>query len=371
MATEEGVPQADVDGFSFDQWVVKSGLSALKDILIKHNMKSLSSLSTESAEFAAFISDPLLLPRAMLIPLAIQSMQQLQDSHKKQITQLEHSPPPPGAINTENINPNADHAELEEEDKQIEAEKHHAASASGSGSATPDTDHSSEMDSDDPNGLFTRYKQYKKDKAAHRDSAKGSLSSVSSLIAAHNDPIDKQKTNRTRGPSIIKENKNKLATTNKKKRKMVRLKPGDHVKFVTAKREGIVRWVGQTEFMPGICYGIEVTRGKGDCDGSPYFSTARDMGVFARRKVLRRIKPRKRTKTPQLADQCVSNKQEDRSKWRRSVKKKNKKRKKARPATLGAVDFGTMYRERASSRKKDDDYYKKARQELKKAGPRE
>eukprot|EP01083_Nonionella_stella_P272822 925344_1 len=82
MTTVEGIPTKN-DAFSFDGWLASSGLSPLKDILIKHNMTTLDSLSTESSEFAAFISDPLLLPRAMLIPQTIQSMQQLQQNAYK------------------------------------------------------------------------------------------------------------------------------------------------------------------------------------------------------------------------------------------------------------------------------------------------
>eukprot|EP01083_Nonionella_stella_P137436 418154_1 len=79
------VLRADPDGFSFDEWVDKSELFAVKHILIKHNMKSPRSLSTESPRFAGFISDPALLDHTMLIPRAIQSMQRLQKSHPTQI----------------------------------------------------------------------------------------------------------------------------------------------------------------------------------------------------------------------------------------------------------------------------------------------
>eukprot|EP01084_Bolivina_argentea_P214541 364216_1 len=87
MTTVEGIPTKN-DAFSFDGWLASSGLSPLKDILIKHNMTTLDSLSTESSEFAAFISDPLLLPRAMLIPQTIQSMQQLRINIKIIIIQI-------------------------------------------------------------------------------------------------------------------------------------------------------------------------------------------------------------------------------------------------------------------------------------------
>merc|ERR1712187_231906 len=62
----------------------------------------------------------------------------------------------------------------------------------------------------------------------------------------------------------------------------------------------------------------------------------------------------------------------EREKRKNKIKKK-KKRKGARSATLGAADFSAIFNDRArsSSRKKDDDYYQRAKQELKKKGPRD
>eukprot|EP00483_Globobulimina_turgida_P004292 UN04301 len=77
-----------------------------------------------------------------------------------------------------------------------------------------------------------------------------------------------------------------------------------------------------------------------------------------------------------MAVKCVNHpkkkdKTDDRQRWKQKVQKKKKKRKNARPATLGAVDLSQMYHERSSTKKKDDDYYRKMKAELKKQGPRD
>merc|ERR1712129_140583 len=88
------------------------------------------------------------------------------------------------------------------------------------------------------------------------------------------------------------------------KKKYVTLKEGDHVKFTNDKsKQGIVRFIGKTEFENGIVYGIEMTTGMGDCDGSidnvSYFQTSdgnSHSAMFVKRKLLRRIKPKNKNK---------------------------------------------------------------------------
>ena len=302
------------DTFSFDEWLSISGLSALKDILIKHEMTSIKALSTESTEFAAFISDPLLLPRAMLIPQAIQSMQQLQNEYKDNINKIDkETPGSPSSQSSSSSSSEKDGGDIEktknddiiaqqqndDDDDDDDDDTNNTNNTNNNNNNNDDNKdkegtNDNDENEDDMESLYAKFKEYKKEKEAHRKASKGSLGSLSSLISMDADLsklVDKQRKLSTTKPSIIREK------TEKKKRKMVKLKEGDYVRFVNDKlKEGIVRFIGETEFDDGIFYGIELTSGNGDCDGSyddvSYFQCLDNNGVFVKRRVLRRIAPK-------------------------------------------------------------------------------
>ena len=199
MASKVGLNKDFAEGaahnFSFEEWLSTSGLTALKDILLKHKMTSLQSLSTESTEFAAFISDPLLLPRAMLIPQAIQSMQQLQAKYAQLID---------GADTEETVAEK--HNSMDEDVKVIDDQQE--------GDQQQNNNNNNEYDSDIP-------------------------------LSPNPLPIDREEFKVSK-PAIIKESK---GSGKKTKRKMVQLKTGDHVKFVTDKtKQGIVRFIGEVSY---------------------------------------------------------------------------------------------------------------------------
>ena len=125
----------------------------------------------------------------------------------------------------------------------------------------------------------------------------------------------------------------------------------------------------QTEFADGCFYGIELTEGIGDCDGSiddvQYFECKPNEGVFVKRKLLRRIKPK--------------NKQKRKTKSHKDKKQKKRKKQHVKHtkslSTLGGVDISSVYGDRpraySATKRKDDDYYRRMRESMKKAGPRE
>ena len=64
------------DKFDFDSWIEDNGLSAIKDIFIKHEMTNIADLSVLSRSFQKFVCGPdLLTKNAHLIPVAVSAMQ--------------------------------------------------------------------------------------------------------------------------------------------------------------------------------------------------------------------------------------------------------------------------------------------------------
>eukprot|EP01083_Nonionella_stella_P260700 888535_1 len=57
------------DVFSFDEWIIENGLEAIKQILIKHNANTLSTLKFDAAEFQTVVIDTqLLTTKAHMLP---------------------------------------------------------------------------------------------------------------------------------------------------------------------------------------------------------------------------------------------------------------------------------------------------------------
>ena len=76
-------PKAE-DAFDFDAWIEDNGLSGIKDIFIKHEMKDIGGLSILSRSFQKFASDPdMLTKNAHLIPVAVSAMQKLANMIQK------------------------------------------------------------------------------------------------------------------------------------------------------------------------------------------------------------------------------------------------------------------------------------------------
>jgi len=433
--TEEGSSKAkvDEDTFSFKEWLSTSGLTALKDILIKHEMVTLSSLSTESEQFAAFISDPALLPRAMLIPLAIQSMQQLQQSHKANHPQrtsdgavVEHQHPSQSQSPSSSSSTSSD-GFIKTKDEMI-AVQHLNLDKTSTGEELKNNDAEGTMDVDDGAEEDVTAADDRREQTGKHTKNVDSIASMASLASMEDEIVVDVNPSKMSKPATIKEDTE--AKCDKKKRKMVKLKEGDCVKFVNSKkekekeREGVVRFIGETEFGDGVYYGVELISGEGDCDGSvddvTYFECAANRGVFVKRRTLRRIAPK--SQRPSRNNSMDSNgsvasyasdvsaysdidgasrrkkkkKQKDGKKNKKTTKrnlskqvslanatanasknvsnspaKKFRRSRTSRPVSMGAMDFSAMYSDRSSAKKKDDEYYKKARAELKKDGPRE
>lgn len=82
---------------------------------------------------------------------------------------------------------------------------------------------------------------------------------------------------------------------------------GDRV-LVAGQRKGIIRFIGQTQFAPGIWYGVELDQAVGKNNGSVagvrYFECAIGHGIFAPLSRLQRLPPphgaRSATSTPQF-----------------------------------------------------------------------
>eukprot|EP01083_Nonionella_stella_P100912 285285_1 len=69
----EGEPQEEEDevdnGFDFDEWIIENELESVKQILIKHNANTLSTLKFDAAEFQSVMIDTQLLTnKAHILP---------------------------------------------------------------------------------------------------------------------------------------------------------------------------------------------------------------------------------------------------------------------------------------------------------------
>eukprot|EP01084_Bolivina_argentea_P110829 197829_1 len=60
--------------FNFDNWINTNGLSMVKNLLVKHNMKTINTLNTTSDEFHGLMSDPELLSNAQTIPKILSAL---------------------------------------------------------------------------------------------------------------------------------------------------------------------------------------------------------------------------------------------------------------------------------------------------------
>eukprot|EP01083_Nonionella_stella_P310484 1103169_1 len=62
----------------FDEWIATNSLQEIKPLLFKHDLTSRTNLSTQSVQFAAFISDPLLFEtKQHLISATVQAIQKV------------------------------------------------------------------------------------------------------------------------------------------------------------------------------------------------------------------------------------------------------------------------------------------------------
>eukprot|EP01084_Bolivina_argentea_P281025 480761_1 len=71
------------EGFNFNQWITQNGLEEGKDLLIKHNMMTPSSLTFTSEEYFKLISDPALHKKIHLLPIITKAMQKNKSSKIK------------------------------------------------------------------------------------------------------------------------------------------------------------------------------------------------------------------------------------------------------------------------------------------------
>eukprot|EP01083_Nonionella_stella_P065287 170931_1 len=65
----EGEQEGGVEfGFNFDEWIIENELEAVKQILIKHNANTLSTLSFEAMEFQSVLTDAQLFTMVHMVP---------------------------------------------------------------------------------------------------------------------------------------------------------------------------------------------------------------------------------------------------------------------------------------------------------------
>ena len=62
-------------GFNFNTWIIQNDLIEVKDLFIKHNVTTTSTLQLTSSEFQSLMTDPLLFTNTKQIPKIMNAMQ--------------------------------------------------------------------------------------------------------------------------------------------------------------------------------------------------------------------------------------------------------------------------------------------------------
>ena len=78
----EGESEIEIDcDFDFDAWIKKYELTEIKELFIKHNATSLSTLTLSSSQFQKLMVDPILFTKPVYIQKILSAMQHLSLSH--------------------------------------------------------------------------------------------------------------------------------------------------------------------------------------------------------------------------------------------------------------------------------------------------
>eukprot|EP01084_Bolivina_argentea_P272382 463743_1 len=77
MASLDTVLEGEMDQFDFNQWIMDNQLNDVKQLFLKHNMKSTDALNTVSDEFHNLMSDPKLLEKGHLIPAILTALKKV------------------------------------------------------------------------------------------------------------------------------------------------------------------------------------------------------------------------------------------------------------------------------------------------------